>query len=524
MNTIGKIKFPKSADISGLYIQCNEAVSIEGQEGNKKAVLSQGGMLSSSSYFNSFYEKYYVKYTTIRSIDYLLKLEGDFKVSVYREASEKTGREMISEEKFANCQLSNSVKLSIALLEDNNAGRIYIEIICLGEQGVFEGGWIVTDEQKSKEVSLAIVICTFKKEDYIANTLDAIFQDEFLRDKNFSVFVIDNGRTLDKANISDPRLRLISNKNAGGSGGFTRGLVEALEEDIYSHFLLMDDDIELESESICRLFALHEYAKSDFAIAGGLLNLQKKHVLYEAGARYSEDAKTRGFAPGSLTALNHNIDLQTTDSLNQLLIEEDTDYGGFWFFSFSREIVDKIKLPLPLFIKIDDIEFCLRIKRFLSLPIVTFPSIAVWHQPASAKNLNWETYYYARNDLITYAIHFAPQYIPTVSHLTKAITQSLLKSDLDRAHMLIKAFEDYLKGADFLKDSDPETLHQSILKLSRSYENQTKADHLAATKLCARWVKVVAKSSIEWQSISEGWKSASAELTSTAFWRKYLAV
>jgi galactofuranosylgalactofuranosylrhamnosyl-N-acetylglucosaminyl-diphospho-decaprenol beta-1,5/1,6-galactofuranosyltransferase len=525
MNVIGGIKLPKSTDVSDLYIRCNEAASPTYLEGNQKVVLQQGGIVSSNSYFNSFYERYYAKYTTLCSIYHRLKLEGDFKVSVYREVSGGNEKEKISEEKLEKCRASNPVELlPIRLLQDGNAGRIYIEITCLSEQGTFEGGWILTDERKAREVSLGIVICTFKKEDYIQNTLANILQDKLLQDKDFKVFIVDNGRTLDKNDFKDSRLKLIPNKNAGGSGGFTRGLVEALEEDCHSHFLLMDDDIELESESICRLFSLHEYAKIDFAVAGGLLNLHKKHVLYEAGATYNEDAKTRGFAPGSLTALNHNIDLRNTVSLNNLLIEANADYGGFWFFSFSKELVEKIKLPLPLFIKIDDIEFCLRIKKILGSPIVTFPSIAVWHQPASAKNLNWETYYYARNDLITYAIHFSPEYTPTVSHFTKAIVHSLSNSDYDRAQMLIRAFEDYLNGPDFVKTSEPEVLHRSMLKLSRSYESQTEVDQFAGIKLLARWLKVAAQGRMEWSSVTRDWKSASKEMTSTLFWQKYLGL
>jgi galactofuranosylgalactofuranosylrhamnosyl-N-acetylglucosaminyl-diphospho-decaprenol beta-1,5/1,6-galactofuranosyltransferase len=285
----------------------------------------------------------------------------------------------------------------------------------------------------------------------------------------------------------------------------------------------MDDDIELESQCIYRLFSLHEYAKSDFAVAGGLLNLEKKHMLYEAGATYNEDSKTRGFAPGSLTAANHNIDLRSPSSLNRLLVEEDIDYGGFWFFSFSKEIVEKIKLPLPLFIKVDDIEFCLRIKE-LGNKIVAFPSIAVWHQPASAKNLNWETYYYARNDLITYAIHYSIGYMDTVQHFTKVIIQSLSRCDYDYVAMLIKSFEDYIKGSDFIKNSEPENLHISIIKQSQSYNNQNEIDELAGINLLTRWFKVAAESSSEWSSVSREWKSASKEMTSTIFWQQYLGL
>ena len=524
MNIVGGIKLPKSADASDLYIQCNEFASINYQEDDKKVVLIQGGMVSSNSYFNSFYEKFYTKYTILSSIYYVLKLKGDFKVSVYREVNGEKSRKIIVEQNFEKCQFSVPVKiLPINLLQNENAGRIYFEIICSSEQGVFQEAWIATDENKAREVSLAITICTFRKEAYIKNTLTTIFQDKLLQNKDFKLFVVDNGRTLNEDDFTQPKLKLVPNINAGGSGGFTRGLVEALEENVYSHFLLMDDDIELESECIYRLFSLYEYANTDFAVAGGLLNLQEKHMLYEAGATYNEDSKTRGFAPGSLSAANNNIDLRSSSSLNKLLVEEHIDYGGFWFFSFSQEVVKEIKLPLPLFIKIDDIEFCLRIKD-LGNKIVAFPSIAVWHQPASAKNLNWETYYYIRNDLITYTIHYSIEYMDTVQHFTKVILHSLSRFDYNHVEMVIKSFEDYIKGPDFIKNSEPEVLHLNIIKLSKSFNNQNKIDEVAGINLLTRWFQVAAKSSIKWSSVSREWKSASKEMTSTIFWQQYLGL
>lgn len=57
MHIVGGINLPKSADVSDLYIQCNEAASINYQEDDKKVVLRQGGIISSNSYFNSFYEQ-----------------------------------------------------------------------------------------------------------------------------------------------------------------------------------------------------------------------------------------------------------------------------------------------------------------------------------------------------------------------------------------------------------------------------------------------------------------------------------
>jgi galactofuranosylgalactofuranosylrhamnosyl-N-acetylglucosaminyl-diphospho-decaprenol beta-1,5/1,6-galactofuranosyltransferase len=150
--------------------------------------------------------------------------------------------------------------------------------------------------------------------------------------------------------------------------------------------------------------------------------------------------------------------------------------------------------------------------------------MAVWHQPASAKKLNWETYYYARNDLITYAIHYSIGYMDTVKHFTKVIIQSLSRCDYDYVLMLIKSFEDFIKGPDFIKNSEPDSLHISIIKLSQSYKNQKEIDKLAGIKLLTRWFKAAAKSSIEWPSVSREWKSASKELRSTIFWQQYLGL
>ena len=469
MHIVGRIKFAKSAEISGLYIQCNEGASINSNE----IVLRKGAIISSNSYFNSFYEKFYAKYTNLGSIYYLLKLEGDFQISLYREAYEKNNRDLIFRETFEKCQLSDYVKVLLAnLISNENAGRIYFEIMCLSEHGLFKEGLIATEQNKSRKVSLGIITCTFKKEAYIRNTINNILQDKFLQDKEFKIFIVDNGKTLNKDDLRDTRVKLIFNKNVGGSGGFTRGLIEALQENIYSHFLFMDDDIELDSESIYRLFSLYEYAKFDFAVAGSMLDLYKKHVLHEAGALYSKRPNNMGFAPFSATPLKHNLDLQNATCLNLLLLEEDIDYGSFWFFCFSRQIIEKIELPMPFFIKVDDIEFGLRIKKHFGNKIVAFPSIAVWHEPFYAKFIIWDKYYAYRNNLITHAIYGSLGYIKAVKSITKTLIFSLLLFDYNSAEMLVKAFEDYVKGPDFIKNNDPEILHSNILKLSKSYTSQ----------------------------------------------------
>ena len=468
MQVVNRISFPPSGEIANLYLQLESASLNEST--TDEIVLTQGGIVSTNSYFNSIYENFYTKYTSLESLSYQLKLEGDFQISVYRELYEHKGKELIASEKLENCQTTDFVQVKLPNL---NQGRVYFELECVSDRGVFKEGLIVTEQNPTREISLAIISCTYKKEEYIKKTVNTIVQDRLLPTKSWKIFVVDNGQTLSSEDFPHSRVQLIPNRNVGGSGGFTRGLVEALESNGYTHFLFMDDDIELDSESIYRLFALYEYSLSDFAVSGSMLDLHKKHILYEAGALYSKNPKTMEFVPFSLTPLKHNLELQNLNFLNFLLLDEEVDYGAFWFFAFSRKVVEEVGLPLPLFIKIDDIEFGLRIKKALGGEIVAFPSIAVWHEPFYAKNPIWDGYYYTRNNLITYTITGSLRYINTVFKFTKQLLLYLLLFEYNYAEMMVKAFEDYIKGPNLIKNTAPEVLHKEILDLSKSFKTQS---------------------------------------------------
>jgi galactofuranosylgalactofuranosylrhamnosyl-N-acetylglucosaminyl-diphospho-decaprenol beta-1,5/1,6-galactofuranosyltransferase len=477
MNIISRVQFPNSTETSDLYIKCDAGAFIDFDSGDRQVALHQGSTVSLNTYFNSIYEKFYAKYTTLSLLYYSLSLNGDFEVSAYREFAEGSARELIHSQIFKDCHLSDPVVFSLPELKQNQeAGRIYLELTCLSEQGAVKEGVVLTEQEKHKEVSLGVITCTFKKEVYVKKTVNAILQDKFLEDKSLKVFVVDNGKTLTQSDFEGDRIKLISNRNVGGSGGFTKGLIDALQEDSYTHFLFMDDDIELDSEAIYRLFSLYEYAKQDFAVAGSMLDLYKKHLLHESGSIYNkhlDHAGNRSHSPFSVSAINHNLDLSNSDSLNLLQSDEEIDFGGFWFFAFSREVVESIGLPLPFFIKVDDIEFNLRIKEHLNGGIVAFPSLAVWHEPFYAKKPVWDVYYNTRNHLITDAIHSSLRYFSTVRTFTKNIIYYLMIFDYNAAQMYVKAFEDYMQGPSFIKSTDPESFHSIIYDSSRSHQSQT---------------------------------------------------
>ena len=130
MHIVGRINLPKSVDVSSLYIQCNEGAVLKYHNDEQEIVCCSGGVISSNTYFNSFYESFYSKYTELDSTYYLLRLEGDFKVAVYREIYQGNNRELISQETFNNCQLIDYVKIPLPNLQQNYTpqGRLYFEL------------------------------------------------------------------------------------------------------------------------------------------------------------------------------------------------------------------------------------------------------------------------------------------------------------------------------------------------------------------------------------------------------------
>jgi galactofuranosylgalactofuranosylrhamnosyl-N-acetylglucosaminyl-diphospho-decaprenol beta-1,5/1,6-galactofuranosyltransferase len=472
MQVISRVQLPKTPQIADLYVKTDGNIHVDYNA--SKIILHQGSNLSFNTYFNSIYENYYAKYTTLNELQYRLKLEGAFEVLVYRERDTVNSRELIYSEKTQHSNLLDYVDFTLPLSAPD-AGRVYLEIKCLSEIGYFTEGLLVTQQEKERDISLAIITCTFKKENYVKKTVNLVTQDELLKNKNFQFFVVDNGRTLNQSDFPDARVTLLPNRNLGGSGGFAKGLLEAVESGLYTHYLFMDDDIELDSEVIYKLFPLYEYAKQDFAIAGSMLDLHRKYILHEAGAlynKYTDDEGNRENRDFNITSLKKNTDLSDPANLNLFIAEEQADYGAFWFFAFSHQVVENIGLPLPFFIKIDDIEFGLRAKKYLNNAIAAFPSLAVWHEPFYAKNPIWDIYYSLRNVLIANTIHEKTDYWSALATISGGMFYNLLLFNYNCAQMHVKAFEDYLKGPDFIKHSDSEALHNQISASVKNYQSQ----------------------------------------------------
>ena len=112
-----------------------------------------------------------------------------------------------------------------------------------------------------RPVSLSIGITTFNRPDYCARTLMMLATADNLKTIVKRVYVVDQGNKNVKddelfpeaAALLGDRLKMIYQGNMGGSGGFSRGMYEAVKANEAEFHMVLDDDVTVEPESIERL-------------------------------------------------------------------------------------------------------------------------------------------------------------------------------------------------------------------------------------------------------------------------------
>lgn len=469
---LGTLIFPPSADVVGLFLSLGWPSTLRWH--GEAILLNANEIVTTNTYFNSFFESYYARYTSIDRVYYSLRLAGDFIVSLHRRRS-PTDQECLSRSTHLSLRPDAPLRLDLPPLRDSHKpGRIYLEITSLRDGGTFYGGELLTDETAPSEVALAIVICTYKKNPYVKQTVDAITSEPGLLGEHVAVFVVDNGRDLPTTTFTDPRVQVIPNENVGGSGGFNRGLLAATSSGRrFTHFLLMDDDIVLCAEVLLRLVGIFKFARTDFVLCGSMLQKERPHFLFEAGGIYGLHGDRTRPDPLAWAAIKNGLYLQDYDALDKLLIEERPDYGALWFLAFSREVLQKNGLLLPFFIKVDDIEYGLRLGARDEHPLVAFPSIAVWHDAFDKKKSAWEVYYCLRNGLVCNTLHRPASLTSTLRRVSEKFLSRLLVFDYGPAELALLAAEHYLLGPRFLASEHPARLHAQVVQMADASRKPT---------------------------------------------------
>ncbi len=423
-------------------------------------VIPPGTTLSFDTYFNSVFEQPWRLYANAGAFVLDLTLTGAATLRIWRRTL-SAGVTLLHEE-----DISGATRVTLA--DDRphfrQSGLLWFELTAQAGLVTLSGAnWLVTPLRPPEPVSLGVVICTFNRERELAAVLASIADDRGLDEAVGRVIVVSQGRP---GLAGDPaisplarrlgsRLRIVQQANLGGAGGFSRGLLEALDDPAITHACLLDDDIRLEPESLRRMAAFFSLARSDFALGGHMLDSIKPTTLYEAGAIVRPN--------GAQVPLNHALDLGDAQGLDALLDVSPMHYNGWWMFALPKRLLHQAGLPLPCFIRGDDVEFGMRLQQ-LGIPTVSLPGIGIWHEPFYLKLGGWQLYYETRNGLICSALHgdFVPRQVALVT--LKRLLIHLLTYRYYSAALIVRGIEDFCRGPAIL-DQDPRPLHAGLAEL-----------------------------------------------------------
>lgn len=301
---------------------------------------------------------------------------------------------------------------------------------------------------------LALVTTTFHKESYVTANIERVRRAMHAEgdpvESNFHMFVVDNGRTLDVDALSDDTVTVLPNRNAGGAGGFARGMLAATEEPgAFTHVLVMDDDVRIIPESLIRTFALLMLARGIYRTAfvnGAMLALEDPTRLYEDVSYVMRS--------GVYRRVKEELDVGELAGIlrcERTSVEVPRAYGAWWYSCIPVEAIRANGLPMPFFIRCDDVEFGVR-----NDPVfMTMIGIGVWHESFEGRfRASVDCYQYVRNFLAMIAVDDCASDTMFIARLRRTIRQDLRDLDYSSAELLLDGLEDYLKGPDYLRDLD----------------------------------------------------------------------
>lgn len=442
--------------------------------------VEQGQTVSFGTYFNAFAASYWRRHTIVTEVRLTVRVSGEgAMVVVYRSLANGRSQRVDS---AINDEGLGEFSFDLPLKPFVDGGWYWYDVVAADEDAVVESAeWTAeVPAERAEHGTVTIAITTMNRQDFCANLLVQLGRSEVLRGYLDEVVVMEQGSEKVADSEVFPvaqealgnRLRIIEQGNIGGSGGFARGQFEALRSGRSTYVLMLDDDVECETEGIVRAVTFGDLCRTTTIVGGHMFSIFQKTQLHSFGEKVEPYTFWWGSAPGVFPGWDFaERNLRSTRWLHARI---DVDYNGWFMCLIPTSVVDEIGLSLPLFIKWDDSEYGLRAKE-AGYPTVSLPGSAVWHVPWTDKNdaLDWQSYFHVRNRIIAALLHskypkggrlLRESFNHQVKHLV-----SMQYSTVELRH---KALEDVLRGPQNLHAILPTTLPE-LKALVKGFDDAT---------------------------------------------------
>lgn len=390
---------PGDDDVLSLYVRAeHSAISWN----RTSATFTLGSVASFATYFSAFPAAYWRSHAGVRAVTLAGSISGEATVTLFVAEGDSPARAVSS------VTVSNGA-VSLSTPVEPSCSWVWFEVEAGPEGATLTGGSWEVDE--GPIATATVCITTHNRPSDCVGVLRTLSDDDELAHLVERIVVIDQGESRIRdhpdfrpvADALGDRLRVIEQANFGGSGGFSRGMIESLQESA-SHTLLLDDDVKLEPESLRRVLAFSGRVSPKTIVGAQMLSLTDRTLLHS----YGERVERKGFwwTPVDPRLSSLDLALRPVDTTAGLRAMLDVDFNGWWMCLIPADTIRRIGAALPFFIKWDDVEFGLRAHSDGG-STVTLPGAAIWHMPWTGKDdgLDWQAYYQLRNRIVSALIH-----------------------------------------------------------------------------------------------------------------------
>lgn len=466
----------------------------------------------------------------------------------------------------------SSIDLSSRL--SSGAGDSSDNITCSAPDRLIEGYYEGSSAAAERTVNIAVDICTYRREEYVLRNMQSlcenIYHDESKEvRRHLTVMLIDNGHTiaeheeLSKLIEREPDLKLFTNKNAGGAGGFTRGMLEIIRSNeisgqsdqtdtvgaytdsrtglsgttaygqaessrhstagtaektnAFTHVLIMDDDAVFDPDVFVRLYGFLSMLKEeykDITVGGALMREDMPYCQAVSGEYYEGGMACNPYPMKDMREYDNCV----SSHMCEPYIRKNA-YSGWWCCCFSINTVNKDNLPLPIFIHCDDIEYGIRNQ---DKGIVFLNGICVWHKSADQNVPGANRYYDIRNKLITLCLHDELTKSRAVKTVLRAMAASYISGRDSETLLAYRGGADYCKGSDFLLNTEPEQLNVEIRAIAKEYTKSSRLREMF--KLLSLMSKTVNDFNKGFDKASSDYRQNYRTISSYDSWCRYLGV
>lgn len=414
-----------------------------------------GEQVSFGTYFNAFPASYWRRWTDVRNVRLEVTTKGAGTVTV----SKSNARGSIQHVDSVSVSGNETTVFDLTLVPFGDGGWYWFDLAAAHDGMTLEGAQWTLQEAPRSDGQVTLEITTMNKPDFCLNNARLLAANPEALENVKEILIVDQGtkKVRDEEGFAEVsaslggKLRIIDQGNLGGSGGFARGMYEAVENGS-DYALLLDDDVVVEPESILRMLAFADRCKTPTIVGGHMFDLHNRSVLHTFG-EVVDPHRIVPAIPHADMDMRHDFSVANLRQTSWLHRRVDVDYNGWWMCMIPTAVIKEIGLSLPLFIKWDDAEYGLR-ARAAGFATVSLPGAAVWHVSWLDKDdmVGWQSYFHERNRLITTLIYSPyPKGGRVLRESVQADVKHLVSMQYFTEHGRLEALKDIFKG--------PEQLH-----------------------------------------------------------------